>query len=191
MYYNSGVQSGQGQAGAPGMNAGQQMQQQGGMQQQMPQMMMPPQQQQQPYGGQMGGMSPMGGPGGGMHPMPGGPSPMGGPMPMGVPPPMQAPLGGPAPQGDHQQAAPDQMRQQPMGAPAGPMSGGPDDHQGGNQQQDGNSGHSNVYVRNIPEDVTEPALEALFRVYGDVNSCRLVRGTKSNPRGYGFVRFAS
>ncbi len=65
---------------------------------------------------------------------------------------------------------------------------------GGSSQGGGGEGglpHSNVYVRNIPEEVTEPQLEALFRVYGDVTSCRLVRGTKSTPRGYGFVRFAS
>jgi len=65
---------------------------------------------------------------------------------------------------------------------------------GGSSQAGGGEGglpHSNVYVRNIPEEVTEPQLEALFRVYGDVTSCRLVRGTKATPRGYGFVRFAS
>jgi hypothetical protein len=53
-----------------------------------------------------------------------------------------------------------------------------------------NACHSNLYVKNIPEDVTEEQLEALFRVYGTVDSCRLVRNLKTNlSRGYGFVRY--
>lgn len=51
-------------------------------------------------------------------------------------------------------------------------------------------GHSNLYVKNLPEDVTEQQLEALFRVYGGVDSCRLVRNLKTGAsRGYGFVRY--
>mmetsp|Transcript_27234 Transcript_27234/g.68544 ORF Transcript_27234/g.68544 Transcript_27234/m.68544 type:complete len:429 (-) Transcript_27234:339-1625(-) len=50
--------------------------------------------------------------------------------------------------------------------------------------------HSNLYVKNIPEDVTEDQLAALFRVYGTVDSCRLVRNLKTgSSRGYGFVRY--
>lgn len=50
--------------------------------------------------------------------------------------------------------------------------------------------HSNLYVKNIPEDVTEDQLTALFRVYGTVDSCRLVRNLKTGAsRGYGFVRY--
>mmetsp|Transcript_35963 Transcript_35963/g.101839 ORF Transcript_35963/g.101839 Transcript_35963/m.101839 type:complete len:436 (-) Transcript_35963:1011-2318(-) len=50
--------------------------------------------------------------------------------------------------------------------------------------------HSNLYVKNIPEEVSEQQLEAAFRSYGDIDSCRLVRNLKTGAsRGYGFVRY--
>ncbi|GMH38961.1 hypothetical protein BSKO_06859 [Bryopsis sp. KO-2023] len=53
-------------------------------------------------------------------------------------------------------------------------------------------GHSNVYVKNIPEEVDESTLQAIFQPFGVIDCCRVQR----NPRNttgltFGFVKFRS
>ena len=51
--------------------------------------------------------------------------------------------------------------------------------------------HSNVYVKNLAEDVDEIALKAAFERFGAVESCCVIRDVSTNnSRGFGFVKFA-
>lgn len=52
----------------------------------------------------------------------------------------------------------------------------------------GGSAHSNVFVGNLPEDMTQAALERAFAPHGQVESCSVM--TKAG-RTYGFVKFAT
>ena len=52
--------------------------------------------------------------------------------------------------------------------------------------------HSNVYVKNLADDVDEPALQAAFGRFGAVESCCVIRDVSTNAsRGFGFVKFAT
>ena len=52
--------------------------------------------------------------------------------------------------------------------------------------------HSNVYVKNLSEDMDEPALKAAFERFGTVESCCVIRDVSTNAsRGFGFVKFAT
>lgn len=58
-----------------------------------------------------------------------------------------------------------------------------------NQQTTQNQ-HSNVYVKNLAEDVDETALKAAFEKFGAVESCCVIRDVSTNAsRGFGFVKF--
>jgi len=50
--------------------------------------------------------------------------------------------------------------------------------------------HSNVYVKNLSEDVDEKSLKVLFDRFGTVESCCVIRDVSTNAsRGFGFVKF--
>lgn len=52
--------------------------------------------------------------------------------------------------------------------------------------------HSNVYVKNLVEDIDETALKAAFARFGAVESCCVIRDVSTNAsRGFGFVKFAT
>lgn len=50
--------------------------------------------------------------------------------------------------------------------------------------------HSNVYVKNLAEDVDELTLKGVFDRFGTVESCCVIRDVTTNSsRGFGFVKF--
>jgi hypothetical protein len=50
--------------------------------------------------------------------------------------------------------------------------------------------HSNVYVKNLAEDVDELTLKGVFERFGIVESCCVIRDVSTNSsRGFGFVKF--
>jgi|AntAceMinimDraft_1070359.scaffolds.fasta_scaffold47584_1 hypothetical protein len=50
--------------------------------------------------------------------------------------------------------------------------------------------HSNVYVKNLAEDVDELTLKGVFDRFGTVESCCVIRDVSTNSsRGFGFVKF--
>lgn len=50
--------------------------------------------------------------------------------------------------------------------------------------------HSNVYVKNLAEDVDELTLKVVFDRFGTVESCCVIRDVTTNSsRGFGFVKF--
>ena len=50
--------------------------------------------------------------------------------------------------------------------------------------------HSNVYVKNLADDVDELELKRAFEVFGTVESCCVIRDVSTNSsRGFGFVKF--
>ena len=52
------------------------------------------------------------------------------------------------------------------------------------------SQHSNVYVKNLSEDVDELTLKGVFDKFGAVESCCVIRDVSTNSsRGFGFVKF--
>ena len=54
----------------------------------------------------------------------------------------------------------------------------------------GGSQHSNVYVKNLSEDVDELTLKGVFDKFGAVESCCVIRDVSTNSsRGFGFVKF--
>jgi RNA recognition motif-containing protein len=54
----------------------------------------------------------------------------------------------------------------------------------------GGSQHSNVYVKNLSEDVDEMTLKGVFDKFGAVESCCVIRDVSTNSsRGFGFVKF--
>ncbi|KAL3133214.1 hypothetical protein ABBQ38_007101 [Trebouxia sp. C0009 RCD-2024] len=50
-------------------------------------------------------------------------------------------------------------------------------------------GHSNLYVKNLPANVDEPALWQLFSRCGTIEAARVVRSKAQASKGYGFVKF--
>ena len=54
----------------------------------------------------------------------------------------------------------------------------------------GGSQHSNVYVKNLSEDVDGMTLKGVFDKFGAVESCCVIRDVSTNSsRGFGFVKF--
>ena len=57
-------------------------------------------------------------------------------------------------------------------------------------QNSNSSQHSNVYVKNLAEDVDETSLKQMFDKFGVVESCCVIRDVSTNAsRGFGFVKF--
>ncbi|KAK4654569.1 Protein phosphatase PP2A regulatory subunit B [Podospora pseudocomata] len=50
---------------------------------------------------------------------------------------------------------------------------------------------TNVYVKNIPAEVTDEEFRELFAKYGDVTSSSLARSDEGKSRGFGFVNFTT
>lgn len=48
---------------------------------------------------------------------------------------------------------------------------------------------TNVYVKNIPTEVTDEEFRELFAAFGDVTSAAIARDTEGKNRGFGFVNF--
>ena len=48
---------------------------------------------------------------------------------------------------------------------------------------------TNIYVKNIPSEVTDEEFRELFEKYGDVTSASLARDEAGKSRGFGFVNF--
>lgn len=48
---------------------------------------------------------------------------------------------------------------------------------------------TNIYVKNVDEEVTEEEFSQLFEKYGAVTSCALARDGDGNSRGFGFVNY--
>lgn len=48
---------------------------------------------------------------------------------------------------------------------------------------------TNIYVKNVDEEVTEEEFSQLFEKYGAVTSCALARDQDGNSRGFGFVNY--
>ncbi|CCG82456.1 Polyadenylate-binding protein [Taphrina deformans PYCC 5710] len=48
---------------------------------------------------------------------------------------------------------------------------------------------TNIYVKNVDEEVTEEEFSKLFEPYGAVTSCALARDPEGNSRGFGFVNY--
>eukprot|EP00448_Togula_jolla_P010438 CAMPEP_0170595868 /NCGR_PEP_ID=MMETSP0224-20130122/14797_1 /TAXON_ID=285029 /ORGANISM="Togula jolla, Strain CCCM 725" /LENGTH=724 /DNA_ID=CAMNT_0010920089 /DNA_START=120 /DNA_END=2294 /DNA_ORIENTATION=+ len=59
---------------------------------------------------------------------------------------------------------------------------------GGGEGNDGVNAHSNVFVGNLPEDMTQENLERFFSPHGDVKSCVVM---SKAGRTFGFVKFGS
>lgn len=53
----------------------------------------------------------------------------------------------------------------------------------------GNQEFTNVYVKNLIENVTEDILHRLFSQYGTVSSVVVMRDGMGRSRGFGFVNF--
>ncbi|EFH61397.1 predicted protein [Arabidopsis lyrata subsp. lyrata] len=53
----------------------------------------------------------------------------------------------------------------------------------------GNKGFTNVYVKNLIENITEDILHRLFSQYGTVSSVVVMRDGMGRSRGFGFVNF--
>ena len=50
---------------------------------------------------------------------------------------------------------------------------------------------TNIYVKNIPTEVTDEEFRELFEKYGDVTSASLARDEAGKSRGFGFVNFVN
>eukprot|EP00300_Choanocystis_sp_HF-7_P024267 c25685_g1_i1.p2 GENE.c25685_g1_i1~~c25685_g1_i1.p2 ORF type:complete len:583 (-),score=127.43 c25685_g1_i1:117-1865(-) len=50
---------------------------------------------------------------------------------------------------------------------------------------------SNVYIKNLSDDVTDEALSKAFSAYGAVSSAKVMRGDDNVSKGFGFVCFTS
>lgn len=50
---------------------------------------------------------------------------------------------------------------------------------------------TNLYVKNLDEDVTEDLLEEKFSLYGKVDSLAIMKDANGKSRGFGFVNFES
>jgi polyadenylate-binding protein len=50
---------------------------------------------------------------------------------------------------------------------------------------------TNIYVKNIPHEVTEDEFRELFEKYGDVTSASLARDDTGKSRGFGFVNYVN
>lgn len=48
---------------------------------------------------------------------------------------------------------------------------------------------ANLFVKNLPEDITTKELDNLFSPYGSILSTKVVYDTNERPRGYGFVQY--
>ncbi|KAJ1966200.1 Protein phosphatase PP2A regulatory subunit B [Dipsacomyces acuminosporus] len=48
---------------------------------------------------------------------------------------------------------------------------------------------TNVYVKNLAQDVDDKALEELFSKYGEITSAVIQRDEEGNSRGFGFINF--
>ena len=48
---------------------------------------------------------------------------------------------------------------------------------------------TNIYVKNIPADVTDEQFSELFEKYGDISSASITRDDADKSRGFGFVNF--
>eukprot|EP00281_Chroomonas_sp_CCMP1168_P022820 CAMPEP_0206224194 /NCGR_PEP_ID=MMETSP0047_2-20121206/6899_1 /ASSEMBLY_ACC=CAM_ASM_000192 /TAXON_ID=195065 /ORGANISM="Chroomonas mesostigmatica_cf, Strain CCMP1168" /LENGTH=640 /DNA_ID=CAMNT_0053647141 /DNA_START=239 /DNA_END=2161 /DNA_ORIENTATION=- len=48
---------------------------------------------------------------------------------------------------------------------------------------------TNVYVKNVPDDVTDEAFEAKFKEHGEVTSAKVMRKEDGTSKGFGFVNF--
>lgn len=48
---------------------------------------------------------------------------------------------------------------------------------------------TNVYVKNLPEDVDDEQLTKLFEKYGVVTSAKVMQGDDGKMKGFGFVSF--
>lgn len=49
----------------------------------------------------------------------------------------------------------------------------------------------NLYVKNLEDGVDDEKLRAEFAPYGTITSCRIMKDDKVNPKGFGFVCFAT
>ncbi|KAI9183267.1 Protein phosphatase PP2A regulatory subunit B [Blastocladiella emersonii ATCC 22665] len=50
---------------------------------------------------------------------------------------------------------------------------------------------TNLYIKNLPEDMTDEAFHALFAKYGNVLSAAVSRGDDAKSKGFGFVNYAT
>lgn len=50
---------------------------------------------------------------------------------------------------------------------------------------------TNLFIKEIPKEVTKQELEKAFEGYGKVASCRIMYDKAGNPLGYGYLRFAN
>ena len=50
---------------------------------------------------------------------------------------------------------------------------------------------TNIYVKNIPSEVTDDEFRGLFVQYGEVTSATLARDDEGNSRGFGFVNYVT
>lgn len=50
---------------------------------------------------------------------------------------------------------------------------------------------TNLYVKNLAEDMTEDALHEMFSKFGKVCNVVIMKDGKGNSRGFGFVNFES
>eukprot|EP01023_Acetabularia_acetabulum_P016419 TRINITY_DN1810_c0_g1_i8.p1 TRINITY_DN1810_c0_g1~~TRINITY_DN1810_c0_g1_i8.p1 ORF type:complete len:474 (-),score=80.80 TRINITY_DN1810_c0_g1_i8:406-1827(-) len=51
--------------------------------------------------------------------------------------------------------------------------------------------HSNVFIRNIPPEIDQNALQQMFATYGQIEHTRLVKNKNPTGNNYGFVKYAS
>lgn len=51
--------------------------------------------------------------------------------------------------------------------------------------------HSNLFIKNVPPEVDEASLKALFEPYGQVDSCRVLKSLRPDSSTIGFVKFAT
>lgn len=48
---------------------------------------------------------------------------------------------------------------------------------------------TNLFIKDIPAEITKQDLEKAFEKYGKIASCRIMNDKEGNPMGYGYLRF--
>jgi len=49
----------------------------------------------------------------------------------------------------------------------------------------------NLFVKNLNDDIDDEQLKAIFAPYGEITSCKIMRDSRGNSKGFGFVCYAN
>lgn len=51
--------------------------------------------------------------------------------------------------------------------------------------------NSNLYIKNLDDEITDDKLEEAFKEFGEISSCKIMVDERGKSRGFGFVAFAN